>query len=130
MSHIETCFFSCTHSRASATGEVEGAEAAHPHTARIRTAVHESTDRLGITHTKHRPRVAGGGENLPLEILRSLSIWLSVLDERGVVTGMLSSRCGTISNMLKEVVLGPVLGGMYGCLASFEDSLASEYLRV
>ncbi|PIL26746.1 hypothetical protein GSI_11160 [Ganoderma sinense ZZ0214-1] len=87
------------------SSEEEGAEAAHPHTARA--IVHEPTDRLGITHTKHRPRVAGGGENLPLEILRSLSIWVSVLDERGVVTG-------------------PVLGGMYGCLASFEDSLANH----
>ncbi|KAM5545287.1 hypothetical protein V8D89_001398 [Ganoderma adspersum] len=77
-----------------------------PQTARIRAVVQETTDRLGITHAKHRPRVAGGGENLPLEILRSLSIWLSVLDERGFVTG-------------------PPLGGMYGCVAAFEDSLAT-----
>ena len=26
-------------------------------------------------------------------------------------------------------VLGPVLGGMYGCVAAFEDSLASECRR-
>ena len=43
--------------------------------------------RLGVSHAKHRPRVAGGGENLPLEILQSLSIWLSILDSRGVVPG-------------------------------------------
>ena len=67
-----------------------------PQTARIRDVVQETMDRLGITHAKHRPRVAGGGENLPLEILRSLSIWLSVLDERGVVTGM--QRPGCIQN--------------------------------
>ncbi|KAI1787769.1 Bestrophin, RFP-TM, chloride channel-domain-containing protein [Ganoderma leucocontextum] len=85
---------------------METLEQAHPHTARIRAAVQDTTDRLGITHSKHRPRVAGGGENLPLEILRTLSIWLSVLDERGVVSG-------------------PGLGGMYGCLAAFEDSLAT-----
>ncbi|KAL7277455.1 hypothetical protein ACG7TL_008376 [Trametes sanguinea] len=59
-----------------------------------------------FTHSKHRPRLAGGGENLPLEILRSLSIWVSVLDERGVVPGA-------------------VLGGMYGCLAAYEDSLCT-----
>ena len=62
-------------------------ERVHPHTAHLREAVIDTTDRLGITHTKHRPRIAGGGENLPLEILRALSIWISVLDERGVVPG-------------------------------------------
>lgn len=36
---------------------------------------------------KKVPRVAGGGENLPLEILRCLSEWVSVLDERDVVSG-------------------------------------------
>ena len=36
---------------------------------------------------KKRPRVAGGGENLPLEILRCLSEWVSVLDERETVPG-------------------------------------------
>ena len=36
---------------------------------------------------KKRPRVAGGGENLPLEILRCLSEWVSVLDERDTVPG-------------------------------------------
>ncbi len=45
------------------------------------------TGTLGFTHSKHRPRLAGGGENLPLEILRSLSVWVSVLDERGVMPG-------------------------------------------
>jgi len=39
-------------------------------------------------HVKHRPRVAGGGENLPLEILRCLSEWCSVLEDRGTVPGM------------------------------------------
>jgi putative membrane protein len=36
---------------------------------------------------KHRPRVAGDGENLPLEVLRCLSEWLAVLEERGTVGG-------------------------------------------
>ncbi|KAL4246288.1 Voltage-dependent anion channel-forming protein YneE/VCCN1/2-like protein [Abortiporus biennis] len=64
------------------------------------------SDHFGLTHTKHRPRIAGGGENLPLEITRSISHWLSVLDERGSITGN-------------------ALGGMFGCLSQFEDSLAA-----
>ena len=73
----------------------------------MRTKLQDTGERLGITHSKHRPRIAGGGENLPLEILRSLSVWLSVLDERGVVPG-------------------GAFGGMLGCLQAFEDSLSSE----
>ncbi|KAI0827533.1 Bestrophin, RFP-TM, chloride channel-domain-containing protein [Trametes gibbosa] len=73
---------------------------------RVQGAFDGASARLGFTHSKHRPRLAGGGENLPLEILRSLSIWVSVLDERGVVPG-------------------PVLGAMYGCCSAFEDSLCT-----
>ena len=40
-----------------------------------------------LTHAKHRPRIAGGGENIPLEIIRALSCWLSVLEERGCIYG-------------------------------------------
>jgi predicted membrane chloride channel (bestrophin family) len=54
--------------------------------------------------TKHRPLVAGGGENIPLEIVRSLSDWIATLENRGTVPG-------------------PALGGMHGCLTTFEDSL-------
>lgn len=36
---------------------------------------------------KHRPRVAGGGENVPLEVVRALTSWLAVLEERGSVYG-------------------------------------------
>ncbi|KAI0653065.1 Bestrophin, RFP-TM, chloride channel-domain-containing protein [Cubamyces menziesii] len=82
------------------TGGANGGEG------RTRRTLRETTDRLGFTHSKHRPRLAGGGENLPLEILRSLSVWVSVLDERGVVPGT-------------------TLGGMYGCLSAFEDSLCT-----
>jgi len=61
---------------------------------------------LGLTHSKHRPSIAGGGQNLPLEIIRSVSVWLSVLDERGSCPGN-------------------ALGGMFTCLTQFEDSLAA-----
>lgn len=55
-------------------------------------------------HMKHRPRVAGGGENLPLEVIRCLSEWFSVLEDRGTVPGT-------------------SMGTMVGTLAAFEDSL-------
>ncbi|KAF9479416.1 UPF0187-domain-containing protein [Pholiota conissans] len=57
-------------------------------------------------HAKHRPKVAGGGENLPLEIIRCLSEWASNLEDRGTVPG---------SSM----------GPMIGTIAAFEDSLTS-----
>jgi len=55
---------------------------------------------------KHRPRVAGDGENLPLEIIRCMSEWLSLLEARGVVSGN-------------------ALGGMYGCVTAYEDILST-----
>ncbi|OBZ65933.1 hypothetical protein A0H81_14067 [Grifola frondosa] len=66
----------------------------------------ETSRRLGLSHVKHRPRLAGGGENLPLEIVRCLSIWLSVLDTRGCVPGS-------------------ALGPMIGCMTNFEDHLST-----
>ncbi|KAF8523929.1 hypothetical protein BU17DRAFT_63572 [Hysterangium stoloniferum] len=59
---------------------------------------------------KHRPRVAGDGENLPLEILRCMSEWLSLLEARGVLGGN-------------------ALSGMYGCVASYEDILGIRETR-
>jgi len=57
---------------------------------------------------KHRPKVAGGehGQNLPLHTLRCLSDWVSVLESR-------------------DCVPGSTTGGMLGCIAAFEDSLAA-----
>ncbi|RDB20650.1 hypothetical protein Hypma_012157 [Hypsizygus marmoreus] len=57
-------------------------------------------------HLKHRPQVAGGGQNLPLEVLRCLSEWLSVLEDRGTVPGT-------------------SMGTMIGTVAAFEDSLTA-----
>lgn len=48
---------------------------------------------------KYHPAVAGGGENLPLEILRYLSEWFSVLEARGTVPGQLYS----LSSGQKEI---------------------------
>ncbi|KAI0090860.1 Bestrophin, RFP-TM, chloride channel-domain-containing protein [Irpex rosettiformis] len=61
---------------------------------------------LSRTHCKHRPKIAGGGENIPLEVLRALSCWLSVIENRGSV-------------------YGSTLGGLFGCISSFEDNLAA-----
>lgn len=57
-------------------------------------------------HSKHRPKVAGGGQNVPLEILRCLSEWLSVLEDRGTVPGT-------------------TLGSMIATIASFEENLTT-----
>ncbi|KAI0317615.1 Bestrophin, RFP-TM, chloride channel-domain-containing protein [Amylostereum chailletii] len=56
--------------------------------------------------SKYRPRVAGSGENMPIEILRYLSDWMSMLEDRGTVPGT-------------------SLGSMIGCLSSFEDNLSA-----
>ncbi|KAL1747971.1 Bestrophin, RFP-TM, chloride channel-domain-containing protein [Schizophyllum fasciatum] len=55
---------------------------------------------------KRRPRVAGGGENLPLEIVRCLSEWYTVLEERGTVPGT-------------------SMGNMIATLTNFEDNLST-----
>ncbi|PFH45145.1 hypothetical protein AMATHDRAFT_162578 [Amanita thiersii Skay4041] len=57
-------------------------------------------------NAKHRPKVAGDGENLPLEILRCLSEWLSELEARGTVPGT-------------------SLGPMMSVIAAFEDNLTA-----
>jgi ion channel-forming bestrophin family protein len=48
--------------------------------------------------------IAGGGGNIPLEILRCLSEWMGTLEERGTVPGT-------------------TLGGMIGLISGLEDSL-------
>ena len=68
--------------------EPDGTPHRHHHGEALRSGLEDAGERLGLTHAKHRPRVAGGGDNLPLEIVQSLSVWLSVLDARGVVPGM------------------------------------------
>lgn len=58
---------------------------------------------LGSNAGKHVV-IAGGGSNIPLEILRTLSEWFGMLEERGTVPGT-------------------TLGGMIGLLGALEDSL-------
>lgn len=38
-------------------------------------------------HMKHRPRLAGEGNNVPLQIIRCLTSWLSALEERQSAPG-------------------------------------------
>ena len=50
-------------------------------------------------NNKHRPKVAGGGQNLPLAILRCLSEWVSVIDDRMTMNGQSIDLCqNSISN--------------------------------
>ncbi|KAF5368919.1 hypothetical protein D9758_002933 [Tetrapyrgos nigripes] len=59
-----------------------------------------------LSTSKYRPRVACEGLNLPLEVLRCLSEWFSVLEDRGTVPGT-------------------SMGSLMGCISSFEDSLTT-----
>ncbi|KAJ3825988.1 Bestrophin, RFP-TM, chloride channel-domain-containing protein [Lentinula raphanica] len=59
-----------------------------------------------IGKEKHRVSAATRGENLPLEILRCMSEWCSVLEERNTVPGT-------------------SLGSIIGTIASFEATLAA-----
>ncbi|TRM65371.1 Bestrophin, RFP-TM, chloride channel-domain-containing protein [Schizophyllum amplum] len=59
-----------------------------------------------IGGAKRRPRVAGGGENLPLDIVRCLSEWYTVLEERGSVPGT-------------------SMGNMVASLAQLEDNVST-----
>jgi ion channel-forming bestrophin family protein len=61
---------------------------------------------VASSRIKYRPAVAGEGDNLPLEILRCLSEWCSVLEDRGTVPGT-------------------SLGSILGCISSLEDSLTT-----
>ncbi|KAF7984786.1 hypothetical protein HWV62_11778 [Athelia sp. TMB] len=58
------------------------------------------------THGKHRPMVAGGGQNLPLTILRCMSEWVSVIDDRGTTYGNPNSA-------------------LYTYISNFEDNLSA-----
>ena len=46
-----------------------------------------TSERHYWTHAKHRPRIAGGGQNVPLQVVRCLTSYLSVCEERGCVPG-------------------------------------------
>ncbi|KAK7462804.1 hypothetical protein VKT23_007385 [Stygiomarasmius scandens] len=65
-----------------------------------------TTAKPQVSSSKYRPRVAGEGLNLPLEILRCMSEWFSVLEDRGTVPGT-------------------SMGSLMGCVSSFEDSLTT-----
>jgi len=70
-----------------------------------------TTPKPQVSSSKYRPRVAGEGLNLPLEILRCMSEWFSVLEDRGTVPGT-------------------SMGSLMGCVSSFEDSLTSAPLSI
>ena len=74
---------------------------------------------------KRRPRIAGGGENLPLDILSVLSEWVSLLEGRGTVPGasaFFDPPCASLTSF----AIGGELGGISACIANFEQSLSGE----
>ncbi|KAJ3566803.1 hypothetical protein NP233_g6772 [Leucocoprinus birnbaumii] len=75
-------------------------------------------------HTKHRPLAVDGGQNLPVAILRQISDWLSVLEDRGTVPGELTCPSLSPATTLTQLT-GTSLGQMIGILASMEDNLST-----
>lgn len=51
----------------------------------------------GYSHRHCRPRVAGGGANLPLLVIAALSEWLAVIDARGTGGKYLLSTSSLLS---------------------------------
>ena len=52
------------------------------------SVMHEDpVDYVSHYDRKHRPRIPGGGENIPLQILWCLSDWLATCEQRGTVPG-------------------------------------------
>lgn len=85
------------------------------------------------SNRKFKPAVAGGGENLPLEILRCLTEWVAVLDSRDVVPGMWFLNHDESAQTHIAALTGNAMGGLYSCLTAYEDSLTgtgSHFLSV
>ncbi|KAG6888353.1 hypothetical protein C0995_009046 [Termitomyces sp. Mi166 len=55
-----------------------------------------------VRSSKHRPKIAGNGENLPLGVLRCLSEWLSVLEDRNTVPGTSMGQMLTTISVFEE----------------------------
>jgi len=70
---------------------------------------------------KYRPRLAVEGRNLPLEILRCMSEWFSVLDNRGTVPGSsYNTMLGLISSLednLTGMLCNDVLFSLSDCFS-------------
>jgi hypothetical protein len=86
-------------------GKKDGDEHGLPHTSQDEEGgVARKWD--GEEEDNRRPRIAGGGESLPSDVLMVLSEWVSVLEARGSVPG------GS-------------LGSIAGCIANFEQSMSA-----
>jgi hypothetical protein len=74
---------------------------------------------------KYYPLVAGESElNLPLAILRRLSEWIALLETRGSTGGVFSEFAFRDKCIADGLDAGATIGGMMGCLSSFEDQLS------
>jgi hypothetical protein len=73
---------------------------------------------------KYYPLVAGESQlNLPLVILRRLSEWVALLETRGNTGGRFVISLFVSHAVGIDVIAGAAIGGMLGCIASFEDQL-------
>ena len=57
--------------------------------------------------------------------MRCLSDWLAVLEARGNVGGVYSSNGIISENARSDCTVGSTLGGLFGCIAAYEDTLCS-----
>jgi len=75
----------------------------------VANGVHNKTDPQLVQEeisTKHHPKLAGGGGNIPLEIIRCLAEWAGTIEDRGTCSG-------------------PAMGNMIGCITALEDCLTA-----
>lgn len=80
-----------------------------------------------MANGKHRPKIAGGGQNLPLAILRCLSEWVSVLDDRMTMNGLcFSKQCQIICPDYFYHCSGNAGAGLYTYISNFEDNLSCK----
>jgi hypothetical protein len=92
---------------------------------RLSNGLPRNVQRKFTVGRKYYPLVAGESElNLPLAILRRLSEWIALLETRGSTGGVFGTFGFRENNVTDGLDAGATIGGMMGCLASFEDQLS------
>ncbi|KAF7789277.1 hypothetical protein EIP86_000218 [Pleurotus ostreatoroseus] len=84
-------------------------------------------ERQRWTHFKHRPKIAGGGDNVPLQVIRCLSCWLSVLEERGTVPDLDMFCNEVIRNDLEHLKHTPCRNAFLISRHEGEEPIAEEF---
>lgn len=82
-----------------------------------------------IGKEKHTVSAAARGENLPLEILRCMSEWCSVLEERNTVPGkQFPFHCQYAKLIILLLSIGTSLGSIIGTVSSLEATLSGKFV--